>query len=249
MSSVSERSFDAYGPIVAQTDEAQRSAFIRRTYLHLAFAVAAFVGIEAAIFTLVPEQSLFQIARMFRGWMWLLVLGAFMLVSTVAQAWANSGSSRMLQYMGLLLYVAAESVIFIPLLLLTSGATFTVGPEGAQKTYSALAAAGVMTGVLFGGLTMGVLITRTDLTGWGKYLGLIGLAALGLIVVSMLVGFNLGVWFNCAMIVLMCGYILYQTSNVLHQYRTDQHVAAALALFASVATLFWYVLMLFSRRD
>ena len=36
--------------------------------------------------------------------------------------------------------------------------------------------------------------------------------------------------------------ILYNTANVMRHYRTDQHVAAALALFASVALLFWYVL-------
>jgi len=46
------------------------------------------------------------------------------------------------------------------------------------------------------------------------------------------------------MIALACGYILYDTSNILHHYRTDQHVAAALALFASVAVLFWYVIRL-----
>jgi FtsH-binding integral membrane protein len=36
--------------------------------------------------------------------------------------------------------------------------------------------------------------------------------------------------------------ILYNTSNIMHEYRPDQHVAAALALFASVALLFWYIL-------
>jgi FtsH-binding integral membrane protein len=36
--------------------------------------------------------------------------------------------------------------------------------------------------------------------------------------------------------------ILYDTSQVLHHYRTNQHVAASLSLFASVALLFWYVL-------
>ncbi|MDH3584908.1 MAG: Bax inhibitor-1 family protein, partial [Phycisphaerae bacterium] len=45
-----------------------------------------------------------------------------------------------------------------------------------------------------------------------------------------------------AMIAFMCGYILYHTSNVMHHYHTTQHVVAALALFAAVATLFWYVL-------
>jgi FtsH-binding integral membrane protein len=46
------------------------------------------------------------------------------------------------------------------------------------------------------------------------------------------------------MILLASGYILYDTSNVLHHYRTDQYVAASLALFAAVALLFWYVLRL-----
>ena len=40
------------------------------------------------------------------------------------------------------------------------------------------------------------------------------------------------------------GAILYDTSNVLHHYRTEQYVAAALALFASVALLFWYILQI-----
>jgi FtsH-binding integral membrane protein len=41
--------------------------------------------------------------------------------------------------------------------------------------------------------------------------------------------------------------ILYDTSQVLHHYRTDQHVAASLSLFASVALLFWYVLRIVMR--
>jgi FtsH-binding integral membrane protein len=62
----------------------------------------------------------------------------------------------------------------------------------------------------------------------------------------------LGIWFSAAMIVFASGYILYDTSNVLHHYRTDQYVAASLALFASVALLFWYVLRIMialSNRD
>ena len=43
--------------------------------------------------------------------------------------------------------------------------------------------------------------------------------------------------------------ILYDTSNIMHHYRLDQHVAASLALFASVALLFWYILQLLMNRD
>lgn len=44
------------------------------------------------------------------------------------------------------------------------------------------------------------------------------------------------------MVLFAAGSILYTTSNILHHYRADQHVAAALSLFAGVALLFWYVL-------
>ena len=49
--------------------------------------------------------------------------------------------------------------------------------------------------------------------------------------------------------VLASGYILYDTSNVLHHYPEDRYVGAALSLFASVAMMFWYVLRLFMSRD
>ena len=63
-------------------------------------------------------------------------------------------------------------------------------------------------------------------------------------------GMHLGTWFIGGMVVLMCGFILYDTSNVLHHFRTDQHVAASLELFASLATLFWYVIqLLIALRD
>jgi FtsH-binding integral membrane protein len=56
-------------------------------------------------------------------------------------------------------------------------------------------------------------------------------------------------FYSYAMIALACGYILYDTSNVMRHYRTNQHVAAALALFAAVMLLFWYVLrILIDRR-
>jgi FtsH-binding integral membrane protein len=66
-----------------------------------------------------------------------------------------------------------------------------------------------------------------------------------LIVAGALFGFQLGTFFSVAMIALAGGSILYDTSNVIHRYPQDRHVAAALELFASVALMFWYVLRLF----
>jgi FtsH-binding integral membrane protein len=52
------------------------------------------------------------------------------------------------------------------------------------------------------------------------------------------------------MILLMAGYILYQTSMVMQYFPPSHFVAAALMLFSTIATLFWYVLqLLLSRRN
>ena len=61
---------------------------------------------------------------------------------------------------------------------------------------------------------------------------------------------GMGLVFVAAMIVLASLMVVYQTSNILHEYGPGQEVGAALGLFASIATMFFYVLQLFmSNRD
>jgi FtsH-binding integral membrane protein len=67
---------------------------------------------------------------------------------------------------------------------------------------------------------------------------------MGLIVVSIIFGFTLGVLFSGAMIIFAAASILYTTHRVMHEYTTGQHVAASLALFAGVALLFWYIVQI-----
>jgi FtsH-binding integral membrane protein len=235
-------SFDPIGQPAILAAESERATFIRQTYLHLAGAIALFVAFEAAIFTLVPVEALQGVMELiFRSrFGWLVVLAGFMGISWLAQTWATSDASRGMQYMGLGLYVIAQGIVFVPLLYFAN----MVAPM-------TIPAAGVLTLVMFGGLTALVFITGSDLTSWGKYLWCAGLGGLGVIVAAMIFGFPLGIWFAGAMVILASAYILYDTSNVLHRYHTQQYVAASLALFASVALLFWYILqimMSLSRR-
>jgi FtsH-binding integral membrane protein len=234
-----------YGPstFAAAASESERTTFIRRTYTHLAGAVFALMAIELVIFNMVPAQKLMDLSRwMMGGYQWLIVLGAFMVVSMVADRWARSANSVGMQYAGLGVYVVAEAIIFVPLLLFAQ-------QLGRAQGENIIATAGVMTAVVFGGLTVLVFATRADFSWLGRYLGLVGLAALGFIVCAVLFDFNLGNLFAGLMIAFAAAYILYYTSNILHHYRLDQHVAASLALFASVALLFWYILQLFMNRD
>ena len=228
----------------AAADEWERTTFIRRTYTHLALAVAVFIAIEMVIFTAVPQADLLRLAGwMQSGYNWAIVLGAFMLVSYIADRWARSATSLGTQYAGLFLYVVAEALIFVPILLV---ARIMGGNEGTNL----IGMAGLITGVVFGGLTALVFVTRADFSFMGKFLALGGLVALGYIFGGIFFGYSFGTVFMALMVALASGYILYSTSNVMHHYRTDQYVAAALALFASVALLFWYILQLvMASRD
>jgi len=226
------------GTFAAQAAADERSEFISKTYLHLAGAIGLFVVLEAVLLNLPGIENL--VGLMVGSKLgWLVVLGLFMLVSFVADNWARSAVSPATQYLGLGVYVLAESVIFVPLLYYARAVAAQVIPTAAVTTFG-----------LFGVLTALVFTTRKDFSFLRTILAFGGIAAMGLIAVAMLFGFALGPIFTYAMIALACGYILYGTSNVLHHYRIGQHVAAALALFASVALLFWYILRLFlSNRE
>jgi FtsH-binding integral membrane protein len=218
--------------------EDERAGFITKTYLHLAGAIGLFVVLEAVLLNLPGVEGVIrQVFSVRFGWIALMV--GFMLVSYIADRWARTATSPAMQYAGLGLYVVAEAVIFVPLLWIADNFYPGVIMSAAVATLS-----------LFGLLTVVVFITRKDFSFLRSVLIFGGFAALGLIVAAVLFQFALGPVFTYAMIALACGYILYDTSNILHRYRIGQHVGAALALFASVMLLFWYILRLFmSRRD
>lgn len=227
---------------VAEADTDARAAFIVRTYLHLFAALVAFVALIVVWFVTPVAGMVLSIFQLGRLGM-LLFLGAFMGVSMLADRWARSDTSQGMQYAGLALYTVAESLIFIPLIALALMAT-------ADGDTMILPKAGMVTMMMFGSLTGIVLITRKDFSFMRGVLMFAGVAAMVIVVMSLIFGFTLGATFSYAMIALACGYILFHTSNVLHQYRTDQHVSAALALFSSVTLLLWYVLRIFlSRRS
>jgi len=136
------------------------------------------------------------------------------------------------QYLGLSVYVLAESLIFVPLLYIAA----IFGGDNIIPT------AAIITGLLFLGLTVTAFTTRKDFSFLGPILCVGSFVALGIIGAACVFGFSLGILFAGAMVLFAGGAILYSTSKIIHSYNTDQHVAASLSLFAAVALLFWYVL-------
>jgi FtsH-binding integral membrane protein len=150
-----------------------------------------------------------------------------------------------MQYLGLGLYIVAWAVMFLPLIYIANAISY------ANNDPYLIPTAAILTFTVFLGLTLSVFLTKKDFSFLRPILCIGSMIALGVIVCSILFGFGLGLFFCFAMVALISGCILYDTSNVLHHYRTDQHVAAALELFASVAILFWYILqilMMINRR-
>lgn len=208
-----------------------RGTFIARTYTHLLAAIALFLAIEVAFFQsgLAPT-----IARAMLSVNWLLVLGAFVIVSWFASSAAASAASLPAQYAALVAFVGAEAIIFVPMLYIAD----SVAPGAIQS-------AGALTAIGFAGLTAIAFATRKDFSFLGALLKWAFVVALLAIVGAVLFGFELGTWFSVAMVGLAGAAILRDTSNVLLRFPEDRYVAAALQLFASVALMFWYLLRIF----
>jgi hypothetical protein len=247
---------------VATLGVSDRVTFLRKTYAHLGGALIAFAALSAFLLLVTPEFSWgFSKWALAGRWTWLGVIALFMLAGYVAQRLAQSESSRGLQYLGLGIEVLAWSVMLQPMLwlvMLKFGDTSTQQILYNGVVHGTSVGGAVMSGlagkiitesvfitlVIFGGLTATVFITKKDFSFMRGVLGICTFAALGVIIASMIFGFHLGAIFSGLMILLMAGYILYQTSLVMSYFPPSGYVAASLMLFATVAMLFWYVLRL-----
>ncbi len=223
--------------LVAEATSAERATFYKHTYGHVAGGVLVFVLIESLL--LKSDALVNFMLSLTQGYLWLILLAGFMGVTWVAQKMAYGSVSKSQQYLGYLLYIIAEAFIFIPLLAvaLNYGGTFVIKQ------------AAVVTGGLFIGLSAIVFLTKADFSILRGALTIGFFLALGLIIAGMLFGFDLGLWFSVGMCALAGGAILYNTHQLKYEFGTQQYVAAALSLFASLMLLFWYILRIFMSRD
>jgi FtsH-binding integral membrane protein len=219
---------------VAEASVESRSNFIWKCYAHVIGGILAFAAVEAY---LISSGIAFPVAN-FLLKSWLLTLGGFMLVAWGATHVAHRLTSKPAQYAAYAVFIVAEALIFTPLILFA----WTKAPDVLDSAIGV-----TVIGCI--GLIAVAMITRKDfsfLRGilmWGFFL------ALGAIAGGILFGFQLGTWFSVAMIGFAGAAVLYDTSNILHHYPEDRYVAASMALFASIALMFWYVLQLFLSRD
>ncbi len=220
---------------VSMASVEERADFISKTYMHLFGAMIGFTLFEIFLF---KSGLAATIASAMLSANWLLVLGGFMLVSWFASRTAARAESVPAQYGALASYVAVWGIMFVPILYIAD-----------MTAPGVINSAATVTLLGFAGLTAIAFMTRKDFSFLGAILRWVGIVAIVLIAGSVLFGFHLGTFFSVGMIAFAGAAILYDTSNILHHYPQDKYVSAALALFASVALMFWYVLQLFMSRD
>jgi uncharacterized protein len=232
-----------HGETAAMAPVNERVAFIRRTYAHLAGAVLAFVGLSALLIGSGVADQLVRDVFFANRMSMLLLLAVFIGGSFVAQYMARARSSIGLQYAGLTLYVLLYTLLFVPILTIASNPAYGFAP--ANNPAMLPLQAGVVTLAVFAGLTIAVFASGKDFSFLGPILWVGSLVALGFIVAALLFGFSLGLVFCTAMVALFAAWIIYDTSNVIHRYGTNEHVAASMALFGAFAMLFYYILQIF----
>ncbi len=226
-----------HGETAAMAPASERVRFIRRTYAHLAGAVLAFVGASAALIGTGAAEQIIRDVFLGHRFAWLGLMVLFIGGTFAAQSMAHARRSVGTQYAGLGLYVGLYTLLFVPILTIASLPKYGGGALPIQ--------AGIVTLAVFGGLTLAVFVSGKDFSYLGPVLMVGSFLALGVILAAVLFGFGLGLIFSALMVALFAGFIIYDTSNIIHRYGTDEHVAASMALFGSAAMLFYYILSIF----
>jgi FtsH-binding integral membrane protein len=225
------QNLDPYAPprdmFVIDAALSERLSFLRKVYAHVFGAILLLVALEYLYAATGLDLKILQMM----GRSWWVGLIIFIGVTWMAERLAFSGASAAVQYTGLGLFVGAQSVVTAPILAIAS----RTNPE-------LIGQASFVTLLITGALTLFVVLSKSDFSFMRNTLFLAGLGLLAISIASAIFGFSLGLGFSVGIVVLMCGYILYETSLIMHHLPTTAHVAGTLMIFGSIVVLFRHVL-------
>ncbi|MHC4956979.1 MAG: Bax inhibitor-1/YccA family protein [Planctomycetota bacterium] len=215
----------------------ERLGFIRKTYLHLGVELMAVAGVTALCLQ-IPAMQRLAIALISN---FIIYIGVFFGVSLISRKLMEGTKSIGVQYAGAALWVFFLGLLITPLAMIA---------HAKFGNYSVLFEAFVMTACVFGGLTAYVFFTKKDFSFMRGALVVVSWTMVGFALISFLFGGFGGspIW-SMIWVVLLGGWVLYDTSNVLHHRRVDQHVAASVDLLVDFVYMFIHILSLLMNRD
>ena len=214
----------------AQATVAERMGFIRKVYA-LFFAATLFAIGGVMLGMSIPWLFNYAVEHPFI--MLLVMIGAVMGATAVRHV-------PVVNLLALFGFTTFTGVVISPLMFYVN-----------QTNPASLVQAGVLTVGIFGGLTAYVFISKRDFSFLRGMLwtGLIVMVLGGLlnwfIVGSSALGFGLA----AATLLLFSGFVLYDTSNIMRRYPTNEYIAGALDLYLDAFNIFLALLRLLNSRD
>jgi FtsH-binding integral membrane protein len=128
----------------------------------------------------------------------------------------------------------------VALFSFTTVSGLTLGPLLYQVGPSIAAEAFALTAITFAGLSLYVVYSKKDFSFMSGFLmtGLIVVIVGGLLNMFFIQSGMMHFVMSGASVLLFSGFILYDTSNILRYYGTDEYVSATLALYLDILNLF-----------
>ena len=198
----------------ASVSTTDRLTFIKKVYSLLAMsmgtaAVGAYLGSGPLLLLVAPNMMLFFILQ-------------------IALIFFASFASRRpgLNMVALFSFTTVSGLTLGPLL-------YQVGPSIAAEAFA-------LTAITFAGLSLYVVYSKKDFSFMSGFLmtGLIVVIVGGLLNMFFIQSGMMHFVMSGASVLLFSGFILYDTSNILRYYGTDEYVSATLALYLDVLNLF-----------
>lgn len=205
---------------------------LRQMYMLLMFSILAASGIAA----FVTQTGMAAMVSSSPG---MYTIGSLVvMIGLIIMAHKNVNSSSALVWYSL--FVAAMGV--------TSGIALTGYVQTGQMAAIANAAVGTL--VIFGTLTAYSYASGRDFSQMRGFLlvGLIGLIVMLLLNVFFIQSGPLMMALSVIGVLVFSGFILYDTSNVLHGHETN-YVSASISMFLNIVNLFHFLLNLMSGRE
>lgn len=206
----------------AQVSVSERMAFIRKVYGLLSLSVI--MAAAASWMTINNEGFLRMVAANYILFIILEFAAIFFAF------WARKKEN--LGLIALFTFTILTGITTGPILLAYTGATVTN--------------AAFLTGITFAGLSFYTIVSKKDFSFLGGFLmvGLIVLIVVGLLNAFLFQSVNVSLWYAAGGVLLFSGFILYDTSNILRRYPTDEYIAATLSLYLDILNLFVLLLHL-----
>lgn len=215
---------------VSQSSVETRMNFIRKTYvLFMAGIVAAIVAGTITVSSRPLFEAALAILRM-------PLLGFILLIGSV---WIASALSRTegLNYVALFGFTAFCGFWITPLLVMYE-----------QIQPGIVSQAAVLTLLTFGALTTYAFVTKKDFSFLGGmlFVGLITLIGGLLLNAFLFKSASMSYWMSWGILLVFSGYVLFDTSQIIHRYDEKSYCSAAIALFLDFFNMFLAILNILS---